>query len=101
MLWVGYEGVYKTPFEYRETNIKTIRKMRIKIQDKEGNRLCEFKVGGFLGDRNGGGKQFKLADFRGCSLYEIQRDHIGTFVFIQVEQDFTNQLKQVEDGNSE
>lgn len=97
MLWVGYEGVYKTPFEYRQTNIKTIRKMRIKIQDKEGNRLCEFKVGGFLGD----GKQFRLSEFRRCSLSEIQRDHIGTFVFIQVEQDFTNQLKQLEDGNSE
>jgi len=70
--------------------------MRIIVQDKKGNRLCEFKVGGFLGDRKVGGKQFKLAGFRGCSLYEIEKDHIGTFVFIQVEQDFTNQLKQLE-----
>ena len=74
--------------------------MRVIVQDKKGNRLCDFKVGGFLGGRNGGGKQFKLAGFRGCSLYEIQKDHIGTFVFIQIDQDFTNQLKQLEDGTS-
>jgi hypothetical protein len=74
--------------------------MRIKIQDKNGNSLCEFKVGGFLGDGKMGGKQFSLSGFRGCSLSEIEKDHIGTFVFIQIEQDFTNQLKQLEDGNS-
>ena len=70
--------------------------MRIIVQDNNGNRLCDFKVGGFLGDNKLGGRQFKLAGFNGCSLYEIQKDHIGTFVFIQVEQDFTNQLKQLE-----
>lgn len=74
--------------------------MRIRIQDKKGNDLCAFKVNGFAGDNKLGGKHFKLSGFRDCSLYEIEKDHIGTFVFIQVEQDFTNQLKQVEDGTS-
>lgn len=101
MLWVGYEGVYKTPFEYRQTNIKTIRKMRIRVRDNNGNDLCSFNVGGFLGDVKMGGKQFRLSGFRGCSLSEIEKNPIGTFVFIQIEQDFTNQLKQLEDGNSE
>ena len=74
--------------------------MRIRVQDNKGNHLCSFNVGGFLGDRKGGGKHFKLSGFEGCSLFEIQKDHIGTFVFIQIEQDFTNQLKQLEDGTS-
>jgi len=74
--------------------------MRIKIQDNNGNHLCEFNVGGFLGDRKMGGTQFRLSGFRDCSLSEIEKDHIGTFVFIQTEQDFTNQLKQIENGTS-
>jgi hypothetical protein len=65
--------------------------MRIIIQDNEGRRLCDFKVNGFLGDNKLGGKHFKLAGFNGCSLYEIQKDHIGTFVFIQLEKDFNSQ----------
>jgi hypothetical protein len=74
--------------------------MRIRVQDKKGNDLCTFNVGGFLGDRKAGGNHFRLSGFKRCSLSEIQKDHIGTFAFIQIEQDFTNQLKQLEDGTS-
>jgi len=59
--------------------------MRIKIKDNKGNELCSFKVNGFAGDNKLGGKHFKLAGFKGCSLYEIEKDQIGTFVFIKLE----------------
>jgi|11_taG_2_1085331.scaffolds.fasta_scaffold201074_2 hypothetical protein len=74
--------------------------MRIRVQDNKGNHLCSFNVGGFAGDIKAGGKHFRLSGFKGCSLSEIEKDPIGTFVFIQIEQDFTNQLKQLEDGTS-
>ena len=70
--------------------------MRIKVQDNKGNDLCSFIVNGFAEDKIRG-KHFRLSNFRNCSLSEIEKDQIGTFVFIQTEQDFTNQLKQIED----
>ena len=72
--------------------------MRIRVQDKEGNDLCSFNVGGFREDKIG--KHFRLSGFKRCSLSEIEKDSIGTFVFIRTEQDFTNQLKQIEDGRN-
>lgn len=74
--------------------------MRIRVRDKNGNHLFSFNVNGFAGDRKLGGEHFKLSGFKDCSLSEIQKDHIGTFVFIQTEKDFTNQLKQIENGTS-
>ena len=74
--------------------------MRIRVQDKSGNHLFSFNVNGFAGDKSVGGQHFKLSGFKNCLLSEIQKDHIGTFVFIQTEQDFTNQLKQLENGTS-
>lgn len=74
--------------------------MRIRVKDKKGNHLFSFNVNGFAGDEKKGANHFSLSGFKDCSLSEIQKDSIGTFVFIQTEQDFTNQLKQLEDGTS-